>query len=370
MMKKYVAKFQQGRDDFRRWLGIKLFDSKQSAPIDLDNLTHFVFLRLDAKWGDAIVSSFVFSQIRRHFANARITVVSTPQMAALFRDYYEVDNVIEVKKRPNYKQLAKLAAELGKVDVLVHMAEVLKMKDLFLLNKVDAKIIAGVDDQVNLINLKFGNKTSGKHYADKFEELLRDLGIQDQDSQYSIPVDPAAEQSIAALLAQKDNQALVVINAYGSGSARKLGVEKTLFIIDEILSLNAHLNIALLYPPEYKDEVKDICSKYNKNNVFYNEQSKTIFDSISLVKASKIVISVDTSIVHIASGLNKAILAIYNPDKNNFNAWHPRSSRAISIFSEAAKPYRLSNIDNATLKQGIYTIMNNNELVWRLIETS
>ena len=354
---------QKGRDVFRRWLGIKLFDASNVEMVVIEQPKDFVFLRWDAKWGDAIVSSFVFPEIRRLYPQARITVVCTPQMASLFRDYYLVDTVIEVKKRMKYRELKALSVRLGAVDVLVHMAEVLKMKDLYFLNKVQAKIIAGVDDKVNLINLKLGQKTKNMHYADKFITLLKTFNINVNSASYQVPKNEQSQENIRDLLAKKKNTDLVVINPYGNGVARKLSVEKSKFIIDEVLSLNSKLNIALLHSPETKLEVVNICNSYQKDNVFYNENSISIFDSIALIEKANIVISVDTAIVHIASGLNKTILAIYNPGDDNYATWHPNTKDAVSIFSPNIKPHNVSNIDTNTLKLGILNVMKKQNLV-------
>ena len=58
----------------------------------------------------------------------------------------------------------------------------------------------------------------------------------------------------------------------------------------------------------------------NKNLLFYSE-SKTIFDSIAILKRAELIISPDTSIVHIADGLNKKIIAFYTSSPNDFIKW-------------------------------------------------
>jgi hypothetical protein len=51
----------------------------------------------------------------------------------------------------------------------------MKMKDLYLLNKVRARQVAGLDDDIGRVNLKLGKQTQGLHFAQKLVYLLRCL---------------------------------------------------------------------------------------------------------------------------------------------------------------------------------------------------
>ncbi len=85
-------------------------------------------------------------------------------------------------------------------------------------------------------------------------------------------------------------------------------------------------------------EVQKLCTDISRDNVFYYPESRTIYDAIALVAQADGVISVDTAIVHIAAGLNKPLLALYNPDKLNYTDWHPNSDNAMTCFAEQVNP--------------------------------
>ncbi|HDR1856081.1 TPA: lipopolysaccharide heptosyltransferase family protein, partial [Pasteurella multocida] len=67
------------------------------------------------------------------------------------------------------------------------------------------------------------------------------------------------------------------------------------------------------------------------SNIFVYEDSKTIFHVIELIRFSEILISPDTSTVHIASGLDKKIIAFYSKDIENYQHWGPNSSNETHI---------------------------------------
>ena len=74
----------------------------------------------------------------------------------------------------------------------------------------------------------------------------------------------------------------------------------------------------------YKEILENLVIEINDKNLVYYNKSKTIFDSISIIKRVELVISPDTSIVHIAEGLNKRIITFYTSSDNDFAKWKIR----------------------------------------------
>ena len=115
----------------------------------------------------------------------------------------------------------------------------------------------------------------------------------------------------------------LIINPFASAKNRSLSIDKSIEIINK-LTLDG-FNCALLLPSYiknknfWKSELNQICS------VFCVE---SIQDSIYLIKRSKGVVSVDTSIVHIASSYNIPTIGLYlQGNKFEDKTWHPQSSK-------------------------------------------
>ena len=66
-------------------------------------------------------------------------------------------------------------------------------------------------------------------------------------------------------------------------------------------------------------------------------------------------ISVDTATVHIAAGLHKPILGLYNPDigggNENFLEWHPNSPSATVLFSTNTREQDINSLDLAEFER-------------------
>ncbi|PSJ42793.1 hypothetical protein C7I36_08995 [Zobellella taiwanensis] len=341
MFRRFISRAQLFRDQLRRKFGKLLFD-RASRGGDLGQVKRLLLVRWDAKIGDSIVSSFFFRELRRARPDIRIDVITAPHMASLYREHFGVDHVICCKKRPSYGELKTLALETGSVDLVIHLGKQLKMKDIYFLRCLDADNVMGLDDELTLINHKLGKATAGRHFSYKFAYALNLLGVNALNCQYIIPEDSGRHQLIQKVWPE---ESVVAFNPYGSGSSRRLNFESVSRLVELIVKYKPAWKVCLMSTPDTKVEVEKWCYELGADRVFTVQVSETIQDAIEIVRLSALVISVDTAIVHIASGLNKPLLGIYNPDKENFSEWHPNSDKAFVLFSSKYEN-KLANINN------------------------
>ncbi|MGR5094931.1 glycosyltransferase family 9 protein [Vibrio maritimus] len=329
-MRLFISRLQLLRDKVRRQLGILLFDKPRlTVAIDKDNLKHIVLLRTDAKLGDSFVSSFVFDDIKAHNPDIKVTVLTTPNMKSLFLDHLGADRVVTLKKRPSYTEITKACVEIGACDVLVSLNFNPKMKDLFFLKQCKTKHVAGLYDSLKTVDIKLGAKTRDRHFADRFAILLEELGIKAHPQRYVIPQTPESQQTATSFIETHKLSRFAVINGYGSGSARKLTGTSLHRLVQLIKNDDASLPVVLLSSPETYQQTEKYITELGINAVHY-DVSKSIFDVASLIAKAEFVVSVDTAIVHMASGLNIPQLAFYNDDPANFAQWHPNSKLALT----------------------------------------
>lgn len=287
-------------------------------------------VRWDAKIGDSIVSSFFFRELRQHRPEIQIDVITAPHMASLYREHFGVDHVYCCKKRPSYGELKALAHEVGATDLVIHLGKQLKMKDIYFLRCLDADNVMGLDDELGLINLKLGKATTGQHFSEKFAFALSLLGVTLPDRQYILPEDGERRQLI-----QKEwpEEPVVALNPYGSGSSRRLNFNSVSMLVELVVKYKPAWKVCLMSTPDTKMEVDKWCHELGAEGVFTVQASETIQDAIEIIRLSDAVISVDTAIVHIASGMKKPLLGIYNEDEENFTEWNPYSQSAVCVFS-------------------------------------
>ncbi|MGF1778448.1 glycosyltransferase family 9 protein [Vibrio nomapromontoriensis] len=360
-MRALISRLQLLRDQVRRKLGIILFDRyKPSLPLDTEKLQHIVFLRTDAKLGDAFVSSFVFHDIKAHYPKVKLTVVTAPNMRDLFLNHLGADSVIELKKRPSYKDITKACIEIGECDLLVSLNLNLKMKDLFFLKQCRATHIAGLDDSLDIVDIKLGAETQNLHFADRFGALLKKIGVPAHSTHYVIPQTEGSKLCAQTFINDHSLQNFCVINAYGSGRSRKLNPHSVEKLITFVKQNSPELSVILISAPDTFEQTEQMIKEHQLDAIHYNV-SNTIFDVASLIAAAEFVITVDTAIVHMASGLRIPQLALYNPDPANFKQWHPNSDLAVTSMATHCAVPDINDLDWLDVEQKLAQLILNNK---------
>ena len=87
-MRFLISHLQRLRDVVRRKAGLWLFDKKKAMDFELTNVQSILFIRNDAKLGDAIVSSSVIKKIKSNRPDIKIKVLTTNIMASLFSEHF------------------------------------------------------------------------------------------------------------------------------------------------------------------------------------------------------------------------------------------------------------------------------------------
>ncbi|WNJ95357.1 glycosyltransferase family 9 protein [Vibrio ruber] len=324
MSKGLISKFQLFRDDFRFWLGKKLFDIRK-IDFDCNDTKVFLFIRNDSKYGDSVISSFAMKAIKENIPNSVIKVISSNNTYDFYQKMAFVDTVYSLNKRPSYFEIFKIARGLGNIDIAINAQDIVKMKDLFLLRMISAKSNAGVLPDVKMYNLLLKNDG---HYIERFKSLLSSFNIMHYDDSYIIPLSSHCRERMTP---QFKNKKVVFFNPFGSNKSKSMN-EETICRIIPIFARNG-FSVFLSSSPSTSNLVNHICQKFN-DNVFCDEHCASIDDVATHIDMSDIVVSVDTATVHIATGLKKKTLAIYHPDMSSYTRWHPNNPHSRTFFSQ------------------------------------
>lgn len=331
-MKKVIGKLHLFRDQIRRKLGMLFFDRERLAA-DLSRVQHILVVRWDAKLGDSYISSFFFREIKK-LPNVRVTVITTPELKDLYLEGFKADTVLTMKKRPSYKDLKRIANEIAAVDLVVHLTEYMKMKDLYFLSQLDAPNVAAMDDEIKRVNIKMAQQTKDMLFHDKYVHLLKLLTVPDIDDGYIIPY----RKEITEGRKQYD----LVFNFFGSTEHKSVAVARASTTLKKVIEHYPNLNVGLLSSPNTLNKAQLIENSVNNSGVVVIDNVNTINDAVNVIADAKVVISVDTSIVHIAAGLKKPNLAIYPKLQGVFNPWLPPATEQLSVLFS---PYEGINVD-------------------------
>ncbi len=318
--------------------------------MEFKDIKKILFLRYDGKIGDYIVTSWVYREIKRQRSDIQIDVVGISKNEKLFLNNKSINKFYKLKKSKKlfmYFLAKKLRVE--DYDVLIDPTEVLKNRDLFFIKNINAKINFGYDKgNVNLFS-KSINKNS-KTMVDVYKEILENLGFCNLDSNYEVPIKVSSEKKIDEYLKSNRIDKYIAMNFFGAGKRRKFTPKKATELIVKVRNEYPEHEIIILNSPRDKKVIFKIIKRIkcldSNSNIFYGEDFKTIYDAISLINKSDIVITPDTAVVHIAKGLKKNIVAFYSENKENYEKW------GLSIDEKKNRIYFYNeNINNLNINQ-------------------
>ena len=318
--------------------------------LEFNKIKKLLFLRYDGKIGDYIITSWIYREIKKQRPDIQIDVVGISKNEKLFLNNKSINKFYKLKKSKKlfmYFLAKKLRVE--DYDVLIDPTEVLRNRDLFFIKNINAKINFGYDKgNVNLFS-KSINKNS-KTMVDVYKEILENLGFCNLDSNYEVPIKVSSEKKIDEYLKSNRIDKYIAMNFFGAGKRRKFTPKKATELIVKVRNEYPEHKIIILNSPRDKKVIFKIIKRIkcldSNSNIFYSEDFKTIYDAISLINKSDIVITPDTAVVHIAKGLKKNIVAFYSENKENYEKW------GLSIDEKKNRIYFYNeNINNLNINQ-------------------
>ena len=340
-----------------------LWDKKEKVKIIKEDLIEkngidsIIIMRDDGKIGDMVVSSFIYREIKRQYPNIKIGVVTRKGATDIIKDNHYIDKIYEYKKDSSY--LKNLANEIAKekYDLLIDTSTILREKQIMFISKCDCKINLGVDKEGwQLFDISVPEEKNS-HITKRFINILEVLGIKEIQSNYDIQISDEALVKVEKKIKEEENileasgKERVILNPYTASKHRNFN-RKNIEKIIEILLKYRENELYLLGHGENKKEILEIKEKIKDKRVHYIELAG-IQEVIALIKNCEMIISPDTSIVHIGVGLDKKVIAIYREDVigNNSILWGPNSYKAIQIFSKENKDDDINNFDMRELEK-------------------
>ena len=342
-----------------------LWDKKEKVKIIKEDLIEkngidsIIIMRDDGKIGDMVVSSFIYRELKKQYPNIKIGVVTRKGATDIIKDNHYVDKIYEYKKDSSY--LKNLANEIAKekYDLLIDTSTILREKQIMFINKCGCKINLGVDKEGwQLFDISVPEEKNS-HITKRFINILEVLGIKEIQSNYDIQISDEALVKVEKKIKKEENileasgKERIILNPYTASKHRNFN-RKNIEKIIEILLKYRENELYLLGHGENKKEILEIKEKIKDKRVHYIELAG-IQEVIALIKNCEMIISPDTSIVHIGVGLDKKVIAIYREDVigNNSILWGPNSDKAIQIFSKENKDDDINNFDMREIERAI-----------------
>lgn len=296
----------------------------------IKNCKTITFLVLNAGIGDCIVLSGLISELRK--SGKYIYCVCTPKTIEIFKSLIKTDGVYAIRSiDESYKEIKK---QCWKTDIIVDYND----PDKNLYKRV--RILLGIDHRYSLgvnqkdkrfydINLIRDEK--GQHWSDRLIAIGRVLGINIINYNYALCFSAKTIYQVRTFINNViKKQGIIIINPTASDKFRCLSdktVEQLIYYLQHITSLK--IVVYNLKNKKLEETFPDVIF-----NPFEDLES-----SLNLVEECSLLITTDTSYVHVGNFYKVPMIAIYNNRLNmgkycNNVQWSPNYSNSIQVFSD------------------------------------
>jgi len=336
--KQYIQRLQLNRQ------------KKNRSSFEPKNYRSVLIVMCDFGIGDVIIHSFLIHELRKH--NYEVSVVIDEKNKFLFDYFIEIDHIFVFDKR-NIKKFIKSDKKIT-IDLAIDLYDESQnsLRRAKLISSFNPLHTIGFNQKKFFqYDTSINYKEYDSHITKRCCITLNLLEIKFTNVNYYLNLKESDLQKARLFINEiciEKNKFIIIFNPYGSVETKSFSQEQINIIINFLSQLKNCITIIV-------GEQKCISNIKELPNVFIN-RNPSFFVTCALVSLSDYVITVDTSIVHVASAYNIPMLAIYSNQYCSFfdlnKVWAPINSNFEQIFvSENGKKIKQATIAKLDVNQ-------------------
>ena len=310
-------------------------------PVDASKMKKILFMRPD-KLGDIIISLPIFDSIKKHYPHLQISLLASNRNKVVVKNDPRFEHVYLYQKKPlqDMKMIRKIRKE--KFDCVVDLVSMDSVTLLFL-----SHIFAPGKPKIGVDKIKFAQYYDFNdpfilehkvQIVDKTMRVLHAFGIDStKESGYATPFLTDYElvfgkKTISAL---RDSSYTKIIGYNLSAGApnRIWGEKKSIELLQQIYNLYPDYKVLLFTTPDERERAVTVQSAVPQNSYIIPE-NLNLMSVTALIKYIDLLITPDTSLVHIARSFHVPVIGLYSNNMKNYNLWRPFDQKLGSINSK------------------------------------
>lgn len=345
-----------------KWLAIWLFlwvfrrgSARKKRAFDPRQVRRVLFLRHD-KIGDMVVTLSTFHTLKHLYPQIEIGVLASRANALVVKNDGSVSQVYIHHKTP--RGLLRTFREIRRqnYDVVIDLMTGASVTSLILATAAaPGSYRFGVGKEAfaryyDFYSLEWRNHEQKLHISEVFRSTLMPFGIELRDGVLNGKIQLSATEQrrgkeIADKIRDKRFHPLVLLNPSAGKLDRTWAADRFVRLVGVISRAYPQVQFVVSYAPVEIKLARRMATA-GGDNVSIIPEGLSILDIIALLSHIDLVISVDTSICHIAAELDVPLIALYSGNNVNFSRWRPYGQRVWAVRSPNPK-----GIDGITLEQ-------------------
>lgn len=313
---------------------------KDFANINPQNIKKVLFLRPE-KLGDMVISLPVFYNLKKLYPHLEIYTICSPKNIAVVKNNANIEkNFLYTKKITHDLKMLSAVRSL-KVDAVVDMICDDSVTALFLSQYSSPgawRIGVGKNRHREYYDFNYEYRTGDEaHVVDNTIKLLTAFGIETDDLEKHIPptIDDkyfeGAERFIKSI--QNGNgDKLIGLNISAGRPTRVWPEEKNIELVNRFLDNHPGYRIVISSDPSERSRAEELADKFDSRVCTFPE-GLNLLEVSAIISRLELLITPDTSLVHIARAFQVPVVGLYTRFGKNFTLWKPYNQDGGTIVS-------------------------------------
>ena len=283
------------------------------------------------KIGDMILTTPVFSELKKLYPDSEISVLASNKNSAITKKLSSVDSTIEYNKK--FFSTLKLVLSLRRksFDFWIDTKDEYSSTSKLIKSLCRPRKSLGFNFGKQVFDVDLKDYVVGEHRVDINLSPVNYLSGEKKLRSVKPNVDIPAQDSLNIVNRLENVKGKkILLNLSAGINTRDWATEKWIEVSDKV---NPDFNVILTGQQKDYDSINLIISKSQREKIYFIE-SNTIFELAELIKQCDLIITPDTSAVHLASCFNTPIVCFFHNVDWVHRKFAPLSEKQIIIVSK------------------------------------
>lgn len=296
-------------------------------------------LVISPNWiGDAVMAQPLLQQLKQLHPDRAIDVLAPPSVSPVWRAMSEVDSVLETPFRHGALQLKERWAfgrqlrQRGYADAYV-LPNTLKYALIPWFAGIAQRVGYKGEMRYGLLNVMHHDDVPPRPMVPFYAALARDPSA--PPAKVPRPRLRASSEQIAAVCARVgialDRPLVIFAPGAEFGAAKRWPAAHFAQLAKAILEADPQAQIALLGSPKDKEACEEVIAGGTGAGMFNLAGATKLDEAIALIARADAVVANDSGLLHIASALNRPVVALYGPTDPDHAPPFSDMARSISL---------------------------------------
>ena len=320
---------------------LKLLTNKRKILFDIKKSKNVLVLKYD-RIGDMVVTTPIFRELKKAYPSISISVLASKENKDVIKNNPYIDKIYTNYKNSIFNDLPTLLKLRKKsFDVCIELEHSVIPHAIFRLKIINPKKIItihkdgryGVKGSELELYDYFTEKDKKSHFGKIWLDTLIFFGITPSSNKYDFFLSNIERDKAESFVLSMGNKIKIGINIEGSFPEKSIQKKELDQICRGLYSHCSNIKIVILASPNQILKKKKMISELGLDYVIPSYTTETIIDAAAIVEQLDLIITPDTSIVHIASSFDKPVVSIHENNKDSFRLWSPSSTLSKTIFA-------------------------------------